>query len=257
MSISTATTRGWMPDAAHVGIPENNYATGHASRRAVCLHIIVGSANSAISKFKNPASETSAHFVISKAGLITQLVSVYDTAYANGLSWSEQAHCWVDPQKHLLKAPNPSPTWPLLVPPINPNFMTISIEREGYPDDTPPQAQDAAVVRILRYVASVFPLVYLPGRTLIGHYAISPKSKPNCPGPHVDYAGLAVAANAPASRAYRVAGLPIYQRQDLAGPLAGHLADGETILIDATYPNGAGHDKLGRGFVDMQGLEPL
>jgi len=61
----------------------------------------------------------------------------------------------------------------------------------------------------------------------------------------------------PAARAYKVLGLPIYQRQDLTGPLAGHLADGETILIDATYPNGAGHDKLGRGFVDMQGLEAL
>lgn len=60
-----------------------------------------------------------------------------------------------------------------------------------------------------------------------------------------------------APRAYKVAGLPIYQRQDLTGPIAAYLTNGETILIDATYPNGAGHDALGRGFVALAGLEAV
>lgn len=60
-----------------------------------------------------------------------------------------------------------------------------------------------------------------------------------------------------ASQRYRVRGLPVYQRQDLTGPVAALLASGDIIQIDVTYGNGAGHDALGRGFVDMDGLEPL
>src|SRR4029078_2429071 len=124
MPLSTDTPNGWMFGIPRADIPEENYSTGHVSRRAVCLHIIVGSAASAINKFKNPASRTSAHFVASKTGQITQHVSVYDTSYANGVSWYEAQHCWIDPQGQVLKAPNPAPTWPLLEPPINPNFTT-------------------------------------------------------------------------------------------------------------------------------------
>lgn len=50
-------------------------------------------------------------------------------------------------------------------------------------------------------------------------------------------------------------GLPIYQRADLDGPLAGHLMTGESVVIDATYPNGAGHVQDGRGFIDLDGVE--
>lgn len=50
-------------------------------------------------------------------------------------------------------------------------------------------------------------------------------------------------------------GLPIYQRPELDGPLAGHLATGESVVIDATYPNGAGHVQDGRGFIDLDGVE--
>lgn len=56
-------------------------------------------------------------------------------------------------------------------------------------------------------------------------------------------------------RSYRVRGLPIYQRQDLTGPLAGQLTTHTMVTVDATYPNGAGHLADGRGFVDLDGLE--
>ncbi len=251
MPVSTDTPNGWMIGVPHIGIPSQNYSTGHTSRRAVCLHIIVGSATSAISKFKNPASQTSAHFVVSKAGGITQLVSIGDTAYANGLSWSVADHCWIDPQGHLLKPPNPSPSWPLLEPPVNPNFSTVSIEREGYPQDIPPQAQNDAVVRILRYVASQFGIVYAPVRTLIGHYAISPKSKPNCPGPHVDYAALATAANAEPSRIVHAGSFGAMIRQDYRadGLACGYIETGTAIAIDDFHSNGYRHANSGIGFL--------
>jgi hypothetical protein len=59
------------------------------------------------------------------------------------------------------------------------------------------------------------------------------------------------------SRAYRVRGVPIYQRSDGTGPLAGFLHVDEEIVIDATYPAGTGHLKDGRGFVDLDALEPM
>ncbi len=251
MSLSTDTAQGWMTGIPHVGIPHTNYSSGHTSRRAVVIHIIVGSANSAISKFKNPASQTSSHFVISKAGAITQLVSVNDTAYANGLSWSEVHHCWIDPQGHLLKAPNPTPTWPLLEPPINPNWQTISIEREGFPQEIPTEPMNAATVRVLRYVASVFPLAYASFRTLIGHYAISPKSKPNCPGPHVNYPALAAAANAAAPRIVHAGPFGAMARQDYmaAAPAAAYFPPGTAIEIDNFAKNSYRHCSSGIGFI--------
>lgn len=83
-------------------------------------------------------------------------------------------------------------------------------------------------------------------------------NKPGCPGGIItaEYAiPILSTPYASTTAHYTVRGLPIYQRQDLTGPLAGVLATGEHVAIDATYPNGAGHDALGRGFVDMDGLE--
>jgi hypothetical protein len=54
---------------------------------------------------------------------------------------------------------------------------------------------------------------------------------------------------------YRTLGLPIYQRQDGTGPLAGHLQPDEAVIVDVTYANGMGHLLDGRGFVDMDGLK--
>ena len=78
-----------------------------------------------------------------------------------------------------------------------------------------------------------------------------------CPGQHLNSDTLRadLAARLAPVRVYRVAGLPVYQRQDLAGPLAGHLDSGAHVAIDATYANGAGHLQSGLGFVAMDGLE--
>lgn len=56
---------------------------------------------------------------------------------------------------------------------------------------------------------------------------------------------------------YHVVGLPIYQGQDGTGQVVGRLATGEQVVVDLRYPNGMGHLKDGRGFIDMQGTEVL
>ncbi len=50
----------------------------------------------------------------------------------------------------------------------------------------------------------------------------------------------------------RCIGLPIYQRSDHTGALAGYLKSGDDVVID-DLSNGHLHD--GRGFVDIKGLE--
>lgn len=65
---------------------------------------------------------------------------------------------------------------------------------------------------------------------------------------------------APPPVAYRVAGLPVYERSDHTGPLWGHLMPGQTITID-DLSNGHVASLNGVpaaiGFVDMSGLMPI
>lgn len=260
-----STSKGWMPSVTKVAVPASNFSVGNSGRKAVCLHIVEGSAGSALHEFQR-ASQKSSHFVVSKTGTIWQCVSVIDSAYANGLSWSNTYRCWFDPEKNLLKAPNPTPPWQGLTPPINPNMQTISIEREGYYRDVPTDQQHAAVVRILRYVHETFPILipeWIPLQTLIGHCHIGPKHRANCPGPHVDYAALAAAANgepdAPITKKYRAKPRYISQRSEGGAPYAGELQPGEEIVADKWYTTNGGmvHLADGRGFVLLSDLEPV
>lgn len=80
-----------------------------------------------------------------------------------------------------------------------------------------------------------------------------------CPGRYLTGAQIRADLAKPAPpakqlQAYRAIGLPIYQRQDGAGPLAGHLQPDEPVLVDMVYANGMGHLLDGRGFVDLDGL---
>jgi len=194
---STDTATGWYPGAhQRIGIPDSNFAPGNDGPLAAALHIIVGSLASAISEFQARKLK-SAHFGIGKDGRVVQFVSIHDTAFANGLSWNLTRTCWVDPEKNLLLPPH-TPPWPLLHAPRNPNYYTISIEREGHPEDTPTAAMDAATVALLRWLAEQFPATLKPYRplvNLIGHCHIGPIHRAHCPGPHVDYVALATAAN--------------------------------------------------------------
>lgn len=250
-----ATMKGWMPDASKAAVPASNFAIGNKGRKAAVIHITEGSAGSALSEFGRDGRQKSAHFVVGRDGHIWQCVSVIDTAFANGLSYSGGK--WIDPEQNIV-----NPPWPGLSAPTNPNFQTISIEREGYYQDVPPAAQNAAVVRILHYLHDTFPTMlpsWIPYQTLIGHCHISPKARVNCPGPHVDFAALAALANTvsppPTPTKYRVR-VRISQRQEGGPPYAGELAAGDVVDIDKTYVNGYAHLADGRGFVPLTVLEP-
>jgi N-acetyl-anhydromuramyl-L-alanine amidase AmpD len=179
---------GWCPFAEQQR--STHFGRGNNGRAAVVIHIAQGGFQSSIDYLADIG--LSSHFIISKKGTIVQLVSVNDTAWANGLNF--KGGQWYTPEKppRLIV---PQPTWSGLIPGQNPNFYTISIEHEGFTGDERPQAMQDADVKLLRWIADQFNLVYTPTKTLIGHFEIDPMRKAFCPGRHVDFDALARAAN--------------------------------------------------------------
>jgi hypothetical protein len=232
---STDTLTGWMPGALRHSTP--NFSTGRAGQhvKAVCLHVTSGKRGSeypnAISWLCNPDSKASAHFIISQTGDISQLVSIIDTAWGNGLSWSSERGSWIDPEGAAV-----TPSWSGLVIPVNPNYQTISIEHAAQPSDVWSQAMFDANTRILQWIRQQIGLTYVPHASLIGHYELSPVNRPNCPGPNVTYQKVADAGNTVAKlRTFRVntAGTAlIRQGPAVAYPIAGTLHQGDTIRVD-------------------------
>jgi N-acetylmuramoyl-L-alanine amidase len=177
----------WCPFAIKRPIISDNFSTGRGGQKvkAVVLHIAAGPLSAVFPTFNNPARKASAHFCVGKDGTIEQYVSVNDTAYANGLAWKEGQ--WHNPAGKPVQ-----PTWQDLVPQVNPNLYTISIEHEGQPQDKWTEAMYDANNRLLLWLAEQFDLTYRAQRTLIGHCEIDPVDKANCPGPHVEYARMAL-----------------------------------------------------------------
>lgn len=180
------TGMGWMPNVDQQLSPNIKKGRDGHLVEATCIHIMVGRYQGSIDWLCNPESGVSAHFAVSWEGKITQMVNIFDTAYANGLSWDKKRKTWIDPGGNAV-----DPSWKRLTPPVNPNFQTVSIEHEGYQNQVWNDAMYEADRRILVYVQSHFPIIYVPHDTIIGHNEISPKLRPFCPGNGVDFAKLA------------------------------------------------------------------
>lgn len=134
---------------------------------AIVLHTEAGSEAGTEATFKINSSQVSAHYGIALSGAGDQFVNLVDRAWANGIR-------------------EPGNRWDAnLLPDINPNELTVSIETEdGYIKNTREpqpvtQAQFNAVLAVCQYVLRVY-----PGITwLLRHADISPHSRPGCCGP--------------------------------------------------------------------------
>ena len=180
----------WCPFAIKRPIISDNFSQGRAGQqvRAVVLHIAAGPLSGVFPTFNSTARKVSAHFCIGKDGTIEQYVSVNDTAYGNGLAWKDGQ--WYktrdDGTQIIIK-----PTWQDIIPRVNPNAYTVSVEHEGQSADNWTEAMYDANNRLLLWLAEQFDLTYTPHRTLIGHCEIDPVDKAACPGPNVEYARIA------------------------------------------------------------------
>lgn len=180
---------GWCPFlAAADRQPSPNFTAGRngLAVKATVIHIAEGGFQGSIDWMKQVG--TSAHFIIAKDGRIAQLVSINDTAYGNGLSYIN-GH-WIDPDGHVV-----NPAWPGLVPGVNPNYQTISIEHQGFSGEPWTPEMSAADGRLLQWLREETKLIWTPRQTLIGHYEISPISRANCPGKGVKWDDLAARGN--------------------------------------------------------------
>lgn len=147
-----------------------NSGSGYYDRAAICDHIMQGYMAGTFARFNNPSQQVSAHFGVSRNGLIVQYVEMNRWSYANGILQDGFDH---------------SLDWLLecKVKGINPNKRTISIEHEGLSGEPMPDAQYGATLALHKFIIETWPTIKVDRKHIVGHYQISPKDKPFCPGP--------------------------------------------------------------------------
>lgn len=192
------TPTGWCPFATRVAT--NKFWRGNEGRRAAVMHIAQGNFDGTVRWLsdENANPNSSAHFVIAKDGRIAQLVSIDDSAWANGLGWDDSTKQWRNPAGKVV-----NPSWQDLLPGENPNLYTISIEHEGVYQEEWTLEMYKANNRLLQWIAAQVSIgqssgaywKYVPHRNVIGHYELDPLDRANCPGPNVHYDSIATDAN--------------------------------------------------------------
>lgn len=140
-----------------------NHAKGRRGHKplAIVVHIIEGTLSSADNHFRNPKSEVSAHYGVSRGGDVVQWVDDADTAYCNGIV--------VRPTAQLVRER----------PGVNPNLWTLSIEHEGYATSEPTREMYAASGALIRELALRHGIP-LDRRHVLRHQEI--RADKTCPG---------------------------------------------------------------------------
>ncbi len=144
-----------------IGCARGNFFEGRRgfAPKAIVIHIIVGSLESAGMTFADPKSSVSAHYGVGKTGSVHQFVEETDTAFHAGI---------------VVR-----PTWKLIDPRVNPNFYTIGIEHEGQPQDQWPNEQYQTSAALVRSIAGRWK-VPLDRDHVIMHREI--RASKTCPG---------------------------------------------------------------------------
>lgn len=167
--------------------PNQSSRNGHKPDMIVS-HITEGGYNGAVSWLCNPKSGASSHYIVSKKGEITQLVSIDRMAWINGTSDNPTA-----PNSHrksalkIVRDRN-----------INANLYTVGIEHEGFTADgggrlTPEQFK--ATVWLHKHIISEIKRIYgidvpIDREHIVGHYQVDPIRKPGCPGKNFQWNDL-------------------------------------------------------------------
>lgn len=142
-----------------------NFQRGRKGRfpvDTIVIHVTEGDAESARSWFHNPASQVSAHYLVTKKAVIYHFVHESDTAWGNGRVVDPTAQSVIDRVGS------------------NPNWWTISIEHEGdgTTELTIPQRQ--ASLWLMKDIQTRHHRIVFDRHHILGHHEIyAPKS---CPG---------------------------------------------------------------------------
>lgn len=142
----------------------------------ISLHVAEGSFSGTVSWCCNPNSGVSCHFVTGKNGEREQLVDLDKASWCNGTSTIAGAsHDYRRSTNRLVRERK-----------TNANYYTISIENEGYSyKDGYGRLTDKQYQTLLQLLKELITKYNIPvdREHIVGHFEISPKEKPNCPGP--------------------------------------------------------------------------
>jgi N-acetylmuramoyl-L-alanine amidase len=226
--------------------PDNFRKQRHGFRpRAIVIHIIVGSLESAGITFRDPRSSVSAHYGVGKSGRIHQFVEETDTAFHAGI---------------VVR-----PTWRLIDPHVNPNLYTIGIEHEGQPQQAWPSEQYRSSAALVREIAARWQIP--PDRDhIIMHREI--RASKTCPGT-VDMERLiaeAAAAQVPSApgplRVKAVAKVNVREKPSTSAAISsvlpagsefeysGYTSEGEPINGNPFWYETPAHDYVWAGATD-------
>jgi N-acetyl-anhydromuramyl-L-alanine amidase AmpD len=169
--------KGMPPIIKWFAASPNNYNVGRNGHKPIAIvhHVAEGSLASVKNWFQNPASAASTHYIVGKRGEVWQFVEDTNFAYANGI--------WEKPDLSipwLADAFNRD---------INPNNLTLSIEREGYYKEPVTEEQYQSLLWLTRHLCDKWQIPKTR-QFIIGHSQISRTSRANCPGPNHPWARL-------------------------------------------------------------------
>lgn len=140
----------------------SNFKIGRKGRRIIAIvnHITAGLMPGTLSWLQNPTAKVSAHYLVTKQGVLYRLVKDEDTAYHVG----------------IVSQPN----WPLYDG-TNPNFYTIGIEHEALTGEALTEEQYQATLWLHRQLIARWDIP-VDNNHIIGHYRIDSINRKNDPG---------------------------------------------------------------------------
>jgi N-acetylmuramoyl-L-alanine amidase len=207
----------------------NHSSRGGDDISMIVIHATVGSLDSSLNWLCNPASNVSTHYLIAKDGYTYRLVADDRAAWHAGVSH------WMHMDSGAIQR----------------GSLGIELVNKNNGVDPYPTAQQAALLTLCRKLVAAYAIV--PDMVAMhADVALPDGRKTDAAGFHLD--AFKAALFAPLSSPYRVRGLPVYQRSDHTGTVAGYVHEGDAVEIDD--PSN-GHLSSGWGFIDRNAVEAL
>ena len=156
----------------------NTGRQGHVPDFIVC-HITDGAFDGAVSWAMNAEAQVSYHFLVARDGRVTQVVDIADTAWANGTTNNGDNR---DNRNAKIAAVRERR--------LSANLYTVSIGFEGRWNETRgglTEVQLSTGVELIKHIRNEVKRIYgfeipMKRTNIIGHFEVTPITKPNCPG---------------------------------------------------------------------------
>lgn len=151
----------FIPKVDTIQNPSPNYDHGRGGQtvKAIVIHRAEDTVPSVINYLLAPQTKKSYHYIVARNGLVYQLVDEQNTAWHSGQVTS--------------------PTWPDLIPGVNPNQYTIGVAMSGFAYEGVPVEQQDRLLELLAKILIKYDLEPSDA-TLVFHREI--RGDKTCPG---------------------------------------------------------------------------